>query len=119
MTVLSHPDKSEYIFQIGRDPVTHAATYSMIELPLGHTGSLRVVARGGVNMCSPHATGRSKVSFAYCSDNASDGSWVGSSMVDFVALRAAFYTAIRFVLPDGLLYERRGWFSCDSGCCTA
>ena len=110
----------QYAFQIGRDRGTGAATYSMIEVPPGHTGRLRVVAGGRITKCTPtHAPGWSKVSFGYCSDYAASDSWLGSSMIDFASVRDLLVSAIRLVLPDRLALERAGWFSCDSGCCTA
>lgn len=111
-----------YVLQVGRDGATGAAVYSMIELPLAHTGSLRVVARGRLTGCTPHhPPGWSKVSFANCADHASDPSFPGSALIDFNKLKT-MVTAFANSLAHGFrgeMAERTAWFSCDYGCCTA
>lgn len=110
-----------YVLQVGRG-LTGAAVYTFIELPLAHTGILRVTARGGVTGCTPrHAPGPSKVGFANCYDHAWDPSFPGSALIDFHALRV-MAVAIRDRLAmafHGEMAERSAWFSCDYGCCTA
>jgi hypothetical protein len=114
--------RHDYVLQIGRDSVTHASTYAVIELPLTPTGPLHVVASGTVTGCHPgHASIFSKVSFAYCTDDAINPAFEGSAMMsELGTIRSAIATVRRFFARARTeTLERRGWFSCDSGCCTA
>jgi hypothetical protein len=110
-----------YALQIGRSK-SGAADWSVVEIPPGHTGVLRVTAHGPITSCTPHHTpGLSKVTFANCDDHAGDVFFPGSAMIDFKALKAMLTgMAKSFAHPfRGEMLERRAWFSCDYGCCTA